>query len=245
MTLAEDELVEEEMLAPAISEEDEAEAVEFEATIVESIPPEEAAVEVEIEDLEPAIPAWAFAQAIEPAMPIAQEEPVDTTIGPDTVFLTEEEEAEVRVTQERITAPEPAEAALVEEQPAAEEAPPDDVESVQPPTWVALEEEPEAQIEAAAPKVQEVELEMIEPEDDESRLTYARQLWAKGKKADARDEYENLLRTPLRDEATADLERWAAEAPDEPLLRLLGDAYIKQDRLDEALEAYRRALSSL
>ena len=99
----------------------------------------------------------------------------------------------------------------------------------------ALIEEPVAVEEGAVP-----------PKDDAERLELARSLWTSGQKRNARTEYERLLRSPLRRDVTADLERLARqESADEPTLRLLGDAYMKDDRLDQALEAYRRALAQL
>ena len=83
-------------------------------------------------------------------------------------------------------------------------------------------------------------------ERSQARIQLARDLWSAGQKADARAEYERLLRSTLRSDVTTDLERLASEeSVDEPTLRLLGDAYMKEDRLQEALKAYRRALSSL
>jgi cytochrome c-type biogenesis protein CcmH/NrfG len=48
------------------------------------------------------------------------------------------------------------------------------------------------------------------------------------------------------DDAVADLERVVQSSPRNTLARrLLGDAYMKQNRLSKALEAYRQALDNL
>jgi cytochrome c-type biogenesis protein CcmH/NrfG len=54
------------------------------------------------------------------------------------------------------------------------------------------------------------------------------------------------LKSPLRDDVVADLEKITVDEPvEESMLRLLGDAYMRENRLQEALEAYRRALANL
>jgi tetratricopeptide (TPR) repeat protein len=127
------------------------------------------------------------------------------------------------------------------------------------PTWVALEEPPvterpvaEAPPEAppaAEPPVAEetpVEEQIGEPEDDQAQLELARRLWDAGQKEKAQAAYQELLSSPLRDDVIADLERISGEeALEEPMLRLLGDAYMRENRLEEALNVYRRALASL
>lgn len=172
-------------------------------------------------------------------------------MGPDLVLLTEEEETEVSMREERelvappdLGEPSPDVMELVEEEIAlAEEAPPAEPEPLVRPTWVALEEEPVDEAVAAEALVGE---EIAEPEDDQARLELARRLWAAQRKEEARATYERLLTSPWRDDVTADLERIATEeSPGEPVLRLLGDAYMKADRLPEALDVYRRALTNL
>jgi hypothetical protein len=246
MTMAEDESLEE-IPAHPISEEE---------SIVAGI---EAVERAEEEEPEIEIPPWATAEAvetIEEVPPIAEQE---IRMGPDLVLLTEEEEAEIKLPQEpELAAPvdigepipdikQPAEEEVAVFATAEAVAPTDledEAEAVEQPAWVAMEEAPisEALIEDA-PRVEE---KVTEPDSDQARLELARELWTAGQKADARAEYERLLRSTMRGEVTTDLEKLVSdESADEPTLRLLGDAYMKEDRLQEALEAYRRALSSL
>jgi tetratricopeptide (TPR) repeat protein len=91
-----------------------------------------------------------------------------------------------------------------------------------------------------------VEEPIGEPEDDQTHLELARRWWAAGQKEKAWAAFEELLSSPLRDDVIADLESILAEgAPEELTLRLLGDAYMRENRLQEALDVYRRALGSL
>jgi hypothetical protein len=246
MTLAEDESLEE-IPAHSISEEE---------SIVAGIEAVERAAE---EEPEIEIPPWATAEAVETIekVPLIAEQEI--RMGPDLVLLTEEEEAEIKLPREpELAAPvDIAEPIPDMKQPAEEEAAvfataeavvptdlEDEAEAVEQPAWVAMEEAPisEALIEDA-PRVEE---KVTEPDSDQARLELARELWTAGQKADARAEYERLLRSTMRGEVTTDLEKLVSdESADEPTLRLLGDAYMKEDRLQEALEAYRRALSSL
>jgi tetratricopeptide (TPR) repeat protein len=200
------------------------------AELERPVTPEEQAIEV---------PAWATTEAIE----------VELEVGPDMVLLTEDEEGQVQLAQDRFVPLDLVEPAADADQVVEEvvvptpEAPTEEPELVGPPTWVAVEEEPTA--EPTIVEAQEVREEIPEPESDEAFLALARKLWAAGENEEARATYERLLRSPLLKEVTADLEGLISESPDEPMLRLLGDAYMKDDRLDDALGAYRRALSSL
>jgi tetratricopeptide (TPR) repeat protein len=244
-------LVEDEALAHAV-----AEAVELDE-VTAPAPPDEALTLEAYEAPEPSeepeveLPDWATAEAIETPPETAPVEE-EITLGPDVVLLTEEEEAEIRAAKE----PEPSvpvevsELILDEEMPTVEaealavEAPLPDVEEPAPATEAAVPQEPAAEIPAhEAPVAEEA---LIEPDDDAGHLELARRLWTAGKTEEAHAEYERLLRSPLRTEVIHDLESVTAQdVPDEATLRLLGDAYMKDNRLQEALEVYRRALSSL
>ena len=61
------------------------------------------------------------------------------------------------------------------------------------------------------------------------------------------DHYEMLIEAgQLLDDVTADLSEWVTERPDQPRMRrMLGDAYMRQGKLAEALGAYREALHQL
>jgi tetratricopeptide (TPR) repeat protein len=139
--------------------------------------------------------------------------------GPDWVLLSEEEEAQVRTME-----PEPV-------------APP-------PPTWVALE--PEVKAPPAAKKAPPKRRAPKADDDHQARLEQARKLWSAGQREQACAEYERLIKSPLLDDVIVDLEKITGEGLEyEPALRLLGDAYMRDNRLSDALAAYRHALSSL
>jgi hypothetical protein len=191
---------------------------------------------------EPEVPAW----AAEEAQPAEEE----ITLGPDWVLLTDDEEAEIELAKERaavvsfgLEEPSPIEEAPVEEEAIpVSEGLPSELEPAARPTWVALEEAA-AEEPAAIAQADEI---VAEDQDDETRLETARRLWASGQKDEAHAVYEKLLKTSVRDEIITDLEQITAEEPsNEPSLRLLGDAYMRENRLQNALDAYRRALASL
>ncbi len=217
--LAEATLEKEPLLEPAAQE------VAFEA---------EAAEPKEVETWEEAVfelPDWAVAGALE------------TQVGPDWVMLTEEEEAEAHIVEgPPVSAPPTWEPVKEEPLPAVEP------EAPARPTWVAAEAEPFAKAPIVkAPIVTEPTPPAIaKPKDDQGRLALARALWDSGQKKDAQAEYERLIKSPLLEDVIGDLERIATdEAVEEPVLRLLGDAYMRDNRLSEALATYRRALASL
>jgi tetratricopeptide (TPR) repeat protein len=134
------------------------------------------------------------------------------------VLLSEEEQAQVRTIEPEPVAP--------------------------PPTWVALEPEPETKAPAAkkAAKRRKAKAD----DDHQARLARARKLWSAGQREQACTEYESLIKSPLLDDVIVDLEKITGEGLEyEPALRLLGDAYMRDNRLADALAAYRHALSSL
>jgi tetratricopeptide (TPR) repeat protein len=196
---------------------------------------EELELEPEEEAIEP--PEWAVSEAEAVAPPADEVE-----MGPDWVLLTEDEEAEVR-TEEAV-----GEKAPVDEEPLV------DIEPPARPTWVALEEEPEPVSveeepeEEPVPVAEEelIEEEIVEPETDQQRLGLARRLWDSGSKEKAQQQYDHLVKSALREQVIMDLEKILEEAPAEEFtLRLLGDAYMRENRLADALDAYRRALANL
>ena len=85
------------------------------------------------------------------------------------------------------------------------------------------------------------------PRDHEARLNLARALWQAGLYADSLEAYSRLLKSGrLLDEVLADMEAHVAERPNDPAVRrVLGDAYMRADRLADALAAYREALELL
>ncbi|MFN3763175.1 MAG: hypothetical protein ACK4WK_08260, partial [Anaerolineae bacterium] len=85
------------------------------------------------------------------------------------------------------------------------------------------------------------------PRDYAARLNLARALWQAGLYADSLEAYSQLLRTgKFVDEVLADMEAHVTERPNDPAARrVLGDAYMRADRLAEALAEYRTALDLL
>lgn len=85
------------------------------------------------------------------------------------------------------------------------------------------------------------------PRDYGARLALARQLWDAGLHDESAEAYSRALRSAkLAEEVLADVEAHARERPADPAVRrVLGDAYMRVGRLEEALATYRSALESL
>lgn len=81
-----------------------------------------------------------------------------------------------------------------------------------------------------------------EPSDGQARLALARLLLAAGRPEEGREHYQAALHLEgaALEELVAELESWVAGGQ-EPLRALLGDAYMLQGRMEEALEQYRAA----
>ena len=138
--------------------------------------------------------------------------------------------------------PVPAEAVMV---PRLEEAPPTPIEEM-------LEEEPLVEEAAAVAEplsvIERHQLRLADqPGDHETRLALARAYREGGEVEGALEHYRRLVNSAaLLDEVIADLVGVATERPDDhAILTLLGDAYVKDGRLQEALEAYRKAMTEL
>jgi tetratricopeptide (TPR) repeat protein len=138
--------------------------------------------------------------------------------------------------------PLPAETVMI---PRLEEAPP-------PP----LEEMPEEEllVEEVAPIAEPLSIiERYEsrladqPGDHETRLALARAYREQGEAEAALERYRRLIKSAaLLDEVIADLVGVATERPDDHVtLTLLGDAYMKDGRLQEALEVYQKAMTHI
>ncbi len=85
------------------------------------------------------------------------------------------------------------------------------------------------------------------PRDHAARLNLARALWQAGLYAESLEAYSQVLRAGrLLDEVLADMEAHVAERPNDPVARrVLGDAYMRAERLADALAEYRIALDLL
>jgi len=77
-------------------------------------------------------------------------------------------------------------------------------------------------------------------------LTLARALWQAGERPEALEAYTRLIRSSkLLESLIPDLEQCLEQWPDVSTQRVLGDAYMKDGRLQEALDIYRHALETL
>ncbi len=148
------------------------------------------------------------------------------------------------------------------------EAPPVEVrpeEEMPPPPVVAVPEEeevvPEAIVEEVEEEVPEAVVEEVvaeeaevpptidgllerlasHPEDHQARLGLVRLYLAQGEREEALPHLRGLVREgQLLQDAIQELEAVAQEAPEHlPTQQLLGDAYMKAGRLEEAIEKYR------
>ena len=85
-----------------------------------------------------------------------------------------------------------------------------------------------------------------DPADHASRLALARALRADQKMNSSLDQYEVLIESSrLLQDVSEDLNGMVKEKPAPRSQRLLGDAFMRQGKLQEALEAYRDALDQL
>jgi tetratricopeptide (TPR) repeat protein len=84
------------------------------------------------------------------------------------------------------------------------------------------------------------------PRDYEARLALARALWQADERQEALEAYTRLIRAgKLLENVIPDLESYLKQWPGVDVQRVLGDAYMKDGRLQEALDIYRRALETL
>lgn len=117
------------------------------------------------------------------------------------------------------------------------------------PTPQAAQPEPElAEVEAApAPAAPRKRARGLSPEEVEDRLAEARQALSYGNLGDAAEAYSYFLRRRIRlDEVIADLRAASRRFPRQVAVwQTLGDAYMRNNQLTEALDCYTRAKSLL
>jgi cytochrome c-type biogenesis protein CcmH/NrfG len=85
------------------------------------------------------------------------------------------------------------------------------------------------------------------PNDHETRLKLARELEKQGSVNASLEHYETLIESSASlDVVSTDLATVISRVPAHPKVRrLLGDTYMRQGRLQEALDTYRGALDQL
>ena len=85
------------------------------------------------------------------------------------------------------------------------------------------------------------------PDDHEARIELARELAKSGQVEDSVPQYQTLVeRKDDLNDVAEDLHSLIVSTPGHPALRrLLGDVYMRQGYLQEALDAYRGALDNL
>jgi cytochrome c-type biogenesis protein CcmH/NrfG len=145
--------------------------------------------------------------------------------------------AELDVPAEEVIAPLP----IVEEVPGVVEMevsePPE--EAIAPPE-IPTVEAPAEPFAAERAHVKE------HPRDYEAWLALARALWQADERQEALEAYARVIRAgKLLESVMADLEEYVVQWPDASTQRALGDAYMKDGRVQEALDIYRRALETL
>ncbi len=200
----------------------------------------------------PAVEEAAPPMMEEATPPTVPEEPEEIEAPPVVEVPVEEvtppmEEVAPPAVLEEIEAPPIVEIPVAEEAPPVEEAAPPAVpEEIEAPPVV--EEAPEVPtVEAPAePFAAERDHLKEHPRDYEAWLTLARALWQADEREEALEAYGRVIRTgkSLESVITA-LEEYVEQRPDANTQRVLGDAYMKDDRLQEALDMYRRALENL
>ena len=188
---------------------------------LEEAPIEEAMTEAEVLEAEVA--------PVEEAIPAEEEIPTWLRI------LREEELEEAPVEEAVAEAVEPLKEEIEEVPVAAEvvaeEVVPSELELVEVPSTIA---ECQARLE-------------IEPNDYDTRLSLARAYHKEGDREAAFEQYGKLIRSGrLLEMVIEDLEQGSREAPGQSdVWQLLGDAYVKADYLQKALESYQEALARL
>lgn len=249
---------EEEESAPLIAEAEVPAAEAGEALEVEATPPAEgAAAEASLEELEAeGLVAREISESMWEEMYlgalVGEGEPSLMEAPAPVEDLTPIEEVE------RVEEPlAPVEAAPAEELPTAVETLQEEMTEAIEAEEVVAEPAEEVEEVAAAPAeevktpssfiAQALERLSVRPDDHEMRLAAARALRDAGRLEEAISHYEALIEAgQFTDAIVGDLERTAPEAiiPEQTarLWTVLGDAYMRQGRLTDALQAYRQAL---
>jgi len=209
----------EEAAPPAVPEGIEAPPMVEVPAVEEALPIEEAAP--------PAVPEGIEAPPVVeiPVVPVVEEEPL----------LEEVTALEIRPEEELVPTP------VVEEVPGVTEMEvPEPLEEAAAPPEIPTVEAP------AEPFAVERDYLKEHPRDYEAWLALAQALWQAGEREEALEAYTRVIRASKSLESViAALEEHVEQQPDVSTQQVLGDAYMKDGRLQEALDIYRRALEAL
>ena len=251
-------------IPPPPSEEEEAPLVEEEPAEAEI---EAVAPAITPEPEEAGFPPEEMPEAELPVLPIeeGEEAPPEAEVAPAAPAVAPEREEEELVAEEapppeppEVTAVAGPEIPTVEEPAPAPEAP--EIEEGAEVAPSAAEEKAVFEGVSPAAAMEEAPVEQLDkfiaaqqvyteehPDDHEAVLELGRVLWQADRRKGAVEAYEKLIRqNQLVEDVIADLEDYSAQSTtDTALMQTLGDAYMKADRLQDALDSYRRALAGL
>ncbi len=196
------------------------------------------------------------AAEVEAEAPAPEEEAFGWTAFDEREEMAPEAEEAVAVEEAEMPEPEPPAPAEEEEIAAPEEVPTEVPPEVPEPAPVAEEVAPPIKVPAPEEGAPAEDLDRFiaaqqayaeeHPDDLEAQLDLGRVLWQADRRKDAVAAYEKLIgRSKLLDDVIADLEDYTEQWPDARVMQSLGDAYVKADRLQDALDTYRHALESL
>ena len=207
----------------------------FEAPVEEVPPVEELALPVSEAPVEEVPPMEELAPPVS-AVRVEEEPPLEEIPWLEEVAPLEVEEPVREALPAKEAAP------PISEAPPIEKAPPRAVE-------VPEEEMPPVEEEVIAPSRVDELLEQLkaQPRDYGARLDLAREYLAEGDMGGALTHYEKLVSVRKRlPDVLGDLEPLLEKDVDRArVYHLLGDIYMQQDQLDQALEMYRQARRSL
>jgi tetratricopeptide (TPR) repeat protein len=206
-------------------------------------PPEVVAAEEALPTEEPApseAPEWARLEEVE-APPVVELPVVEEMGVPEAVPPTEEvhwgEALDILLEEEAAPTPvaeEPAGVSEAEMAEAIEEA-------------IVLPEPPAVEVPAEPEPFAAERAHLKEhARDYEARLALARALWQTGEREEALEAYGRVIRAgKFLESVIPELEEYLEQWPDVGTQRVLGDAYMKDGRLQDALALYRQALKTL
>ncbi len=214
------------------------EAIPTAEAVEEALPVEEEVVLPEV--LEQVLPEEVKAPPTAEAPVVEERLPSEEILAPEVVPLTEEMRwgAVLEVSLEEA---EVASAPVIEEVPGMPEMEiTEPLEEAAAPPEIPTFEVPAEPFAAERAHLKE------HPRDYEAWLALARALWQAGEQQEALEAYTRVIRVgKFLESVVPDLEEYVEQELDVSAQRLLGDAYMKDGRLQDALDIYRRALETL